>query len=72
MRVFVTHPDVTLARKEPLGDASGVQTGSSDVECRHQKQPTHLTDGGRFDQTLADDEVQSGNHAAQTQTHKNT
>lgn len=67
---FVAHPDVALAGEEPLGDASGVQAGAGDVERRHEQQPAHLTHGGGFNQTLADDEVQGRNHAAQTQTHK--
>lgn len=71
-RFLTTHPDVALAREEPLGDASGVQTGSGDVEHRHEQKPAHLSDGGRFDQTLADDEVQGGDHAAQTQAHKHS
>lgn len=70
--LLTTYPDVTLSREEPLWDASGIQAGSSDVERRHQQQPAHLTDGGRLDQTLTDDKVQGGNHAAQTQTHKDT
>lgn len=67
-----THPDVTLAREEPLWDASSVQTGASDVERCHEKQPAHLTHGSGFDQTLADDKVKGGNHAAQTQTYKHS
>lgn len=70
--MLVTHPDVTLAGEEPLGDASGVQTGSGDVQRGHEKQPAHLAHGGGFNQTLADDKVQAGNHAAQTQTHKHS
>lgn len=70
--LLATYPDVTLAGEEPLGDASGVQARSGDVERRHEQQPAHLTHGGRFDQTLADDKVQGGNHAAQTQTHKHS
>ena len=70
--VFFAHPDVTLAREEPLGDASGVQTGSSDVEGGHEQQPAHLSHSGGFDQPLADDKVKSGHHAAQTQTHKHS
>lgn len=65
-------PDVTLAGEEPLRDAGSVQARAGDVERRHEQQPAHLTHGGRFDQTLADDEVQGGNHAAQTQTHKHS
>lgn len=64
------YPDVAFAREEPLGDASGVQARSGDVERGHEQQPAHLSHGGGLDQTLADDEVQGGNHAAQTQTHK--
>lgn len=63
-------PDVTLAREEPLRDTSSIQTGAGDVERCHEQQPAHLTDGGGLDQTLADDKVKGGNHAAQTQTHK--
>lgn len=70
--VLNTYPDVTLAREEPLRDASGVQTSSGDVERCHQQQPAYLTDGGRFDQALADDKVQRGNHTAQTQTHEHS
>lgn len=66
----LAYPDVTLAREEPLGDASGVQARSGDVERGHEQQPAHLSHGGGLDQTLADDEVQGGNHTAQTQTHK--
>lgn len=65
MFLSVTHPDVTLSGKEPLWDAGGVQTGSGDVERGHQQQPAHLTDGGGFDQALADYKVQGGDHAAQ-------
>lgn len=71
-RTFVAYPDVTLAREEPLGDASGVQTGAGDVERRHEQQPAHLTHGGGFDETLADDKVQCGNDAAQTETYKHS
>lgn len=67
-----TYPDIALSREEPLGDASGVQAGSGDVEGGHEQQPAHLAHGGGFDQTLADDKVKGGNHAAQTQTHKHT
>lgn len=67
-----THPDVAFAGEKPLRDASGVQTSSSDVKSRHEEQPAHLADGSGFDQTLTDDKVQGGNHAAQTQTHKHT
>lgn len=65
-------PDVTLAREEPLRDASGVQTRSGNIERRHEQQPAHLAHRGGFDQTLADDKVQGGNHAAQTQPHKHS
>lgn len=65
-----TYPDVALSREEPFRDASGVQAGSGDVEGGHEQQPAHLSHGGGFDQTLADDKVKGGNHAAQTQTHK--
>lgn len=70
--LLVAYPDVTLSGEEPLGDASGVQAGSSDVERRHEQQPAHLAHGGRFDQTLADGKVQGGNHATQTQTNKHS
>lgn len=70
--VFITYPDVTLSWEEPLGDAGGVQTGSGDVERCHEQQPAHLSHGGGFDQTLADDKVQGGNHTTQTQTHKHS
>lgn len=66
----LTHPDVTLPWEEPLGDAGGVQTGSGDVEGGHEQQPAHLAHGGGLDHTLADDEVEGGNHAAQAQTHE--
>lgn len=66
----LAYPDVALAREEPLGDARGIQARSGDVECGHEQQPAHLSHGGGLYQTLADDEVQGGNHAAQTQTHK--
>lgn len=65
-----TYPDIALSREEPFRDASGVQAGSGDVEGGHEQQPAHLSHGGGFDQTLADDKVEGGNHAAQTQTHK--
>lgn len=67
-----THPDVTLAGEEPLGDSGGIQTGSGDVERGHEEQPAHLANGGRLDQTLTDDKVQGGNHATQTKAHKHT
>lgn len=67
-----THPDVALSWEEPLRDASGVQTGSGDVERGHEQQPAHLPHGGGSDQTLADDKVKGGNHAAQSQADKHT
>lgn len=70
--VCLTHPDVTLAGEEPLRDAGGVQASSSNVERGHEQQPAHLAHGGGLNQSLADDEVQGRNHAAQAQTHKHT
>lgn len=70
--VCLTHPDVTLAGEEPLRDAGGIQARAGDVERGHEQQPAHLAHGGGLDQTLADDKVQGGNHAAQAQTHKHT
>lgn len=65
-------PDVTLAGEESLRDASSIETGTSDVECCHEQQPAHLTNGGCLDQTLTDNKVQGGNDTAQAQTHKHT
>lgn len=66
------HPDVTFSGEESLRDAGCVQTGAGDVKRRHEKQPAHLTNSRCFDQTFADDKVQSRNHTAQSQTHKHT
>lgn len=67
-----THPDVTLAREESLGDACCVQAGSGDVQDGHEEQPAHLTHGGGPQEALRDHKVQRGDDSTEAQTHKHT
>lgn len=67
-----TYPDVTLAREEPLRDASSIQCSASDIQAGHESQPAYLPHCGSLEEPFRDDKVQGGDDPTKAQSQKHS